>query len=89
MRAPPPRVSGERLFRALLRLYPPRFRAHYGSAMLDFYRERRHATPAALLWPGLLLNLLTNAAVERLRREVRTPAERITMSSLLRDLRFS
>jgi predicted permease len=57
--------------------------------MLDFYRERRRTTPALLLWPGLLLNLLTNAAVERLRPEPRTPAERITMPSLFRDLRFT
>jgi putative ABC transport system permease protein len=30
----------ERLFRALLRLYPPGFREEYGDAMLEFFRDR-------------------------------------------------
>jgi hypothetical protein len=31
---------GERVFAALLRLYPEEFRARYGPAMADFFRER-------------------------------------------------
>jgi len=79
---------GERLFRALLRLYPGAFRARYGEEMLDFYRERRR-TAGPGIWPGLLINVFTNAAIERLRREPRAPHEKVTMQSFLRDLRFT
>ncbi len=34
------RPSEPRLLRALLRLYPPRFRERYGDAMLAFYADR-------------------------------------------------
>jgi len=81
-------TPGERLFRALFHLYPSAFRARYGEEMLDFYRERRRAAGPGL-WPGLLVNLLYNAAVERLRGEPRAPAERVTMHNFLRDLRFT
>ena len=37
------KTPGERLYLALLHLYPGRFRRRYGAAMLDFYRERRRA----------------------------------------------
>ena len=82
------KTPGERLFRALLALYPSGFRDRYGEEMLDFYRERRRAS-GRRLWPGLLINLISNAVVERLRREPLAPFERITMQSFLRDLRFT
>ena len=81
-------APGERLYRALLRLYPAEFRRRYGVAMLDFYRERRRAAgPAA--WPRLLFDLFTSAAAVRLRPEPRLPAERITMGTVLQDLRLT
>ena len=79
---------GERLYRGLLRLYPAEFRRRYGAAMLDFYCERRRAAGRAA-WPRLLLDLFTSAAAERLRREPRLAAERITVSTLIQDLRLT
>jgi len=81
-------VPGERLYRRLLRLYPPSFRQRYGEGMLDFYRERRRAAGPGV-WPRLLFDLLVSAAAERLRAEPGTSAERITMNTLLQDLRQS
>lgn len=82
------RAPGERLFRALLRLYPERFRRRYQAGMLGFYRERRR-TAGPGIWPRLLINLIANAAAERLRAAPRPAAERITVTSLLQDLRLT
>ncbi len=84
----PVREPGDRLFRLLLRLYPPGFRDRFGDEMLDFYRERRRVG-GPWIWPGLLLNLLGTAAAERFRREPDTPAERVTMGNLIRDIRLA
>ena len=81
-------VPGERLYRALLLLYPGEFRRRYGAAMLDFYRERRSAGGRGA-WPRLLFDLLVSAAAERLRTEPRLSRERITVNTLLQDLRLS
>ena len=81
-------VPGERLYRRLLRLYPGEFRRRYGAAMLDFYRERRRRAGPGI-WPRLLLDLVVSGAAERLRTEPRLSAERITVNTLLRDLRLS
>lgn len=59
------RTPGERLYGALLQLYPRRFRRRYRAEMLDFYRERRRAGGAGV-WPQVLLDLLLSAAAERL-----------------------
>lgn len=82
------KAPGERVFRALLRLYPERFRRRYEAGMLDFYRERRRAAGRGI-WPRLLINLIANAAAERLRSEPRPSAERITVTTLLQDLRLT
>jgi putative ABC transport system permease protein len=82
------KTPGERLFRALLLLYPEAFRRHYEAGMLDFYRERRRAAGPGI-WPRLLINLIANAAAERLRTEPRPTAERITVTTLLQDLRLT
>src|ERR1044071_6538874 len=56
--------------------------------MLDFYRERRRRA-GRRVWPRLLFDLLLSAAAERLRIEPRFSAERITVNTLLQDLRLS
>ena len=86
--SPTPPARGERLYLSLLRLYPERFRRRYAAAMLDFYRERRRSTGPGV-WPRILIDLLLSAAAERLRAEPRLSGERITMNTLLRDLRLS
>jgi len=89
--SPTPRsggVPGERFYRRLLRLYPASFHQRYGEGMLDFYRERRRAAGPGV-WPRLLIDLLVSAAVERLRAEPGASAERITVNTLLQDLRQS
>ena len=58
------RVPGERLYRALLHLYPKSFRSRYGAEMLSFYRERRRAGGAGV-WPRVCLDLILRAAAER------------------------
>jgi putative ABC transport system permease protein len=82
------KAPGERLFRSLLRLYPESFRRRYAADMLEFYRERRRAAGPGI-WPGLLVNLISNAAIERFRVEPKFSAERITVSTLLQDLRLT
>ena len=85
------KAPGERLYRALLHLYPEPFRRRYGAALLDFYRERRRAAGPAV-WPRILVDLLISAAAERLPRrrpESRHSAERITVNTLLQDLRLT
>ncbi|HEU5218978.1 MAG TPA: ABC transporter permease [Gemmatimonadales bacterium] len=88
-------VPGERLYRALLHLYPAPFRHRYGAGMLAFYRDRRAAAGPGI-WPRLLFDLIANAFAERVRCLVRAlrpaprpAAERITMSTLLQDLRLT
>ena len=63
-------VSGERLYRWLLHLYPRQFRERYSGDMLAFYRERvqRDATSRARLgamWARVLPDLLASACAER------------------------
>ncbi|HEV8197496.1 MAG TPA: ABC transporter permease [Gemmatimonadales bacterium] len=82
-------APGERLYRALLHLYPPPFRRRYESAMVAFYRERRRAAGPGV-WPALLIDLMINAGAERLSvLRPRASAERITMHTLLQDLRLT
>ena len=85
---PTPLARGERLYRWLLRLYPERFRHRYGDAMLDFYRQRRGSAGPGV-WPRILFDLFVSAAAERLRTEPRRLGERITVNSLLQDLRLT
>ncbi len=89
------KTPGERLYQRLLHLYPESFRRRYGSAMLDFYRERRRAAGRGI-WPRILIDLLVSASAERLRTYTRAFAplrpcasERITVSTLLQDLRLT
>ena len=81
-------VPGERLYARLLHCYPREFRARYGAEILDFYRERRRAE-GRRIWPRLLLDLLLNASVERLRPEPSSRSERVTMNGFFQDLRLA
>ena len=89
------KTPGERFYRALLHLYPAEFRRRYGAAMLDFYRERRRAAGRGV-WPRVLLDICLSALAERLRAYTSAFAplrlcasERLTMNTLLQDLRLS
>lgn len=65
---------GERLFRALLYLYPASFRDRFGEEMLEFYRERRDeqrlrhgARIPWRLWAHLFRDLLAAAPLQHVR----------------------
>ncbi len=65
----PQRARGEWLYRALLRMYPPRFRRRYAADMLAFYRERMETGGAtahgrAAVWAQLIPDLLSTALAE-------------------------
>src|SRR5690242_15303168 len=64
----------ERVFRALLLLYPRSFRARFGDEMLAFFRARRNEARHQLgvrgtlrLWRHLLIDIAFSAPIERLR----------------------
>ncbi|HEV8364122.1 MAG TPA: ABC transporter permease, partial [Gemmatimonadaceae bacterium] len=68
-----PRGIQERIYRALLRLYPRDFRQEFGDAMTEFFHDRlaraRATHPVAaplLLWPPVLLDFARNALPARL-----------------------
>ena len=65
-------MSGDRFIRALVRLYPARFRERYGAAMLAFHRER--AREGGLAWYRVGWDHLTSAAAEHV-RELRQPSD--------------
>src|SRR5437868_7607245 len=73
--APPshnPTALGERLFRALLIVYPRAFRARFTEEMVEFFRERRveqyrnGARGAIRLWLHLIADIAVNAPVMHL-----------------------
>jgi predicted permease len=84
-RRPKPRNLSERLYRALLHVYPRDFRDEFGDAMMEFHRDRlAHARrEAALLgtarvWVHVAADLLRNALparVESIRRRIRKHAD--------------
>jgi putative ABC transport system permease protein len=59
--------AGERVFRALLLVYPAAFRARFGEEMVDFFRERRaeqyrNGTRGVVrLWAHLVADIAVNA----------------------------
>jgi len=67
-----PRTHSERVYRALLRLYPRDFRDEFGDAMVEFFRDRvagmrRDPHLSALdLWRMVLVDLARNALPARL-----------------------
>jgi putative ABC transport system permease protein len=96
-------MPGEWLYRLLIRLYPPRFRARYGETMVEFYRDRwrAEATPntAALIWREIAVDLVRTAIPERImsfitrRRASRAPGaprppREWTMENVRQDMAY-
>ncbi|HKW47605.1 MAG TPA: hypothetical protein VJN70_09170, partial [Gemmatimonadaceae bacterium] len=84
MRRPQPyREASERLFGALLLLYPRSFRARFEDEMLAFFRERRNEARYRLglrgtvrLWRHLSIDIALSAPIEHFRALfVRTASE--------------
>lgn len=83
----------ERLFRALLRLYPSSFREVYGRDATELFRDRlREARRAggisvALLWLRTIPNVVANGLIERMthRDGVILDSARVALRSLVRS----
>ena len=96
----PPLDAAERLYRALLRLYPPRFRRAFAQDLVETFRDQRRAsrrrgtTPSAF-WFAALRDLMTQALAEwaasawRLARNIHgTDQEESSMAAVPHALRF-
>src|SRR5215207_4333360 len=66
------RSAGDRVYAALMWLYPSEFRARFGRDMVDFFRDRRRAARRSGGVPGVVaawcrgvIDVLTGAALER------------------------
>lgn len=77
-------ASPARLYRSLLTLYPPEFRARYGDEMVQLFADQlrdaqrdRARTGSARVWLRALGDLAVTAAAERARRD-RTMAHSLT-----------
>ena len=84
-------TRAQRVYRALLRLYPADFRARYGRAMAEFHGDRLAAARAAgrspvLVWTCAIADVLASAAAEH---AAQLTPERPTMQSLISDLSFA
>ena len=82
-------MTGDRFIRALIRLYPARFRERYGQAMVAFHRERVREGEVA--WYRVVWDHLTSAIAEHV-REWRRPYVEVHTSSramLGQDIRFA
>jgi hypothetical protein len=55
-------MAGERVYRALLLLYPRRFRREYREPMLQLYRDARRESTAS--WPRLAGDVVVSAPVQ-------------------------
>jgi predicted permease len=73
-----PPLTGERVFRLLLRLYPAEFRRELGEEMVEFYRDRvrdewgrRGWLGIASLWGRAAADLLSTGVAERVSAMVR------------------
>ena len=65
----PPLDVGERFYRALLHLYPRRFRRTFALELIETFRDqrrevRRVGTPAAVFWLAALYDVLVHALAE-------------------------
>jgi len=58
-------MSGDRVIRALLRLYPGEFRERYGRAMLAFHRER--VGEGRVVWHRVVIDHVASAVAEHVR----------------------
>lgn len=95
-------MRDERVFGALLHLYPRAFRERYGDAMLDFYRDQRRAAIRAGVSPWRAFfasasNLAFTASLERLSSlRVRRRAHALTdrpelpmLETVRQDIRYA
>lgn len=101
----PPLNAGERLYRALLAFYPPRFRRAFGQDLVETFRDQRRAAARSGISPGsfwlaTLHDVMASAIAEwastvwRMGRGNESPREESTMSALphamrLAELRFA
>jgi hypothetical protein len=81
--------ADERVYRALLRAYPRRFREEYGHALLGAFRDRRRDAHEgrARLWPDILLDLARSAPALRVdalraRGQRHTRLEEVSMRTM-------
>ena len=94
------RVS-ERVYAALMHLYPEDFRQQYGDEMLDHFRDRWHdessrdvAIGGLRLWSRTLVDIGTTAvhehiAARRVRRVQPTSHRDSMLQALAHDLKFA
>ncbi|MGE5099372.1 MAG: ABC transporter permease [Deltaproteobacteria bacterium] len=97
----PPLNAAERLYRALLHLYPPRFRRAFAQDLVETFRDQhrdavRRGTPMGAFWFASLRDLTTQALAEwlaatwRLARNVHgNDQEESSMAAIPEALRFA
>jgi predicted permease len=97
----PPLNPGERAYRALLLVYPPRFRRAFGLDLVETFRDQRRdarktGVPGAAFWMGTLQDVLIHALAEWmttfsrvLRRNDEPDSEDSTMAAVPYALRFA
>ena len=94
----PPLNAGERVYRALLYLYPARFRRAFRQDLIETFRDERRSSARAGLsmaefWLGTLRDVVTHGTAERIASSARLLRRRgdhedTLMSALSRSLRF-
>jgi len=97
----PPLNAAERTYRALLHLYPPRFRRAFAQDLVEAFRDQRRATirrgdPEPAFWFAALRDIATQASAEwfaaawRLARNIHgTEDEESSMAAIPHALRFA
>ena len=94
--------TSERIYAALMHVYPRAFRAEYGDEMLEYFRDRRRDEKAragnrglARLWSRVLLDLASTALHEHVvaarvsRHAPPSPNGDTMLQALIQDLRFT
>jgi len=97
----PPLSAAERVYRALLHFYPPRFRHAFAQDLVETFRDQRRdavrrVTPRSAFWFASLRDLTTQALAEwlasawRLARNIHgTDREESSMAAIPHALRFA
>ncbi|HSK09770.1 MAG TPA: ABC transporter permease [Vicinamibacterales bacterium] len=91
------RTSRERLYRGLLRLFPPAFRERFAPDLVDLFRDKHQAARArgriavAIFWFVIVSDVVMSAAVERMRKQPAPPdgTRGPLMEGLLQDVRYA
>ena len=81
-------MSGERIYRALLHLYPRAFRAEFEPFMIELFRHRRRSSTPLALWRHIAFDLAVSVPREWLRPPP-LPSRGVAMTSVLQDLVFA